>query len=360
MSNVIDFPAPLRQAAPSEAPAQGLAPLIAAFAEGRRDREDVFWLKENAELLSILNCTGARPGQGALAPYAPLMAEMAARLHLFPQYYRFLLSLCLDLEDLGLGPRRDPGLGERLCAWVAREGLPGAELSDLQRAEARCLLARRGAARPLGEDALGDRLRAFSGRPATFALPNRKAAYELTHIVFYLSDYGRRDPGLSPEALVSLDYAGLLAFLDQNLDLLAEVCTALRLAGRRPSPIWCRAVARGHGAIPVLSAPEAPLQDAYHLYLVTGWAQRVAGAPAFAPLAGGALRFAPPPQGRSALPPLSACLRDLGARRSADWGAMRGHVLSYLGAEGHALLYKAERSSPRFGEFFEGFARAAR
>ena len=66
----------------------------------------------------------------------------------FPQYYRFLLGLCLDLEDLGIGGQK----GSKLVQWVADQGLARAELSDLQRAEARRLCLRRGID-PVAEDA---------------------------------------------------------------------------------------------------------------------------------------------------------------------------------------------------------------
>ena len=61
--------------------------------------------------------------------------------------------------------------------------------------------------------ALEARLRAFAGRSQTFAMPNKKAAYELTHIIFYLSDYGRQIPELPDGTLKSLHFTGLLAFL---------------------------------------------------------------------------------------------------------------------------------------------------
>ena len=77
--------------------------------------------------------------------------------------------------------------------------------------------------------AVWSRLNRFINHKETFAVPNRKAAYELTHIVFYFSNYGRQDPKLDAEALVSLEYAGILAFLDRNVDLLAELlhCDAI-------------------------------------------------------------------------------------------------------------------------------------
>ncbi|MDF1726911.1 MAG: hypothetical protein P1U53_04080 [Sulfitobacter sp.] len=350
MSNILAF----RPAGPTPRPAAEV--LADSFASARRNARDVFWLKENAELLNILCVSGVQTPEAALAPYAAFYEGLEERLQLYPQYYRFLISICLDLEDLGFGA----DLGTTLCRWVARMGLADAELSDLQRAEARRLLARRDAAPGPQEGELAERLRAFISRPETFAMPNKKAAYELTHIVYYLAEYGARDPGLEAAALDSLEYAGLLAYLDQNMDLLAEVVTALRFAGRTPSPIWVEEVAAAHDLMSVGSDPAAPLMDGYHLYLVSGWAKAVAGKIAFAPIAAeGSLRFRPSTPAVSALRPLSMCLSDMGSARSADWSRMRGHVLSYLGPDGHQVLYRAELSSDRFEAFFEGFARAA-
>jgi hypothetical protein len=71
-----------------------------------------------------------------------------------------------------------------------------------------------------------------------------------------------------------------------------------------------------------------------------------------------ALRFLAPNVQRGALRSLSECLFDLGATRSADWTQMRGHVMPYLGPDGHHILYQAEQSTDQFDAFFEGFARA--
>lgn len=350
MTNVV----PLR---PADAPNETtrLPRLINAVATQRRHQGDVFWLKENAELLGALASLGVDIGPAGLVPLETFHAEVLQTLCDFPQYYRFILSICLDLEDLGL-----PELyGTELCERVARAGLVEAELSDLQRAEARRLMQRRGIGPQVDDGALGTRLRRFIGRTDTFALPNRKAAYELTHIVYYLSDYGRKDPSLAPEAMVSLEYTGLLAFLDQDMDLLAEVCAAQRFAGVQPSPLWEAAVATAHGEHLICADQGAPLHDDFHEWLVTGWAAKIAGRPALChPVPTGALRFHRDRVSGGALRPLAVCLRDMGGARSADWGRMRPHVLSYLGPDTHAVLVEAERSSPRFEDFFEGFARA--
>jgi len=236
MSNVIQLTLPVSR----QPKHQRLAGLIHCFAGERRFGEDVFWLKENAELLSILECSGQTPDAAALAPLEGFYTQAADRLAFFPHYYRFLLSITLDLEDMGL-----PGeIGAALVDWAADEGLAETELSDLQRAEARRLMQRRGRDPLAWDHGLNDRLRRFINRPETFAMPNKKAAYELAHIVFYLSEYGRRDPGLDAPALTSLNFAGTLAYLDQNADLLGEVCLALRYAGQQPPVLWEDLVAR--------------------------------------------------------------------------------------------------------------------
>ena len=350
MSNVIRLSFPTQRQS-----RQGrLATLIESFAGHRRADGDVFWLKENAELLNILECTAAEPAAGALAPHEGFYAGAEQKLGFFPQYYRFILSLCLDLEDLGLSGSK----GAALVQWAAREGLVQTEMSDLQRAEARRLMLRRGVD-PLPEDTgLEARLRAFIGRPGTFAMPNRKAAYELTHIVFYLSEYGRHDPALSAEALTSLEFAGILAYLDQNADLLAEICIALRYAGRVPSPVWEGWLACQTRDFVISSGPQVDVADDYHDFLVCNWAMAVAGRKPFSvrvPEGRVAFRRA---AGPGPLRHISESMFRLDDRRSDDWHAMRPHVEAGLSAEGHRILNAAQKSSDRFAEFFAGFARA--
>ncbi|MDK3016336.1 DUF6902 family protein [Pseudodonghicola flavimaris] len=352
MSNVIQLRGPARfQGAAAE------AALLSGFAGARRGDGDVFWLKENAELLNILESTGARPGAAALEPLGAFYATAEARLSFFPQYYRFILSICLDLEALGMAGDKAEGL----CAWAADQGLAAAELSDLQRAEARRLMQRRGID-PLPEDrGLEDRLRGFIARTETFAMPNRKAAYELTHIVFYLSEYGRRDPELASAAVASLDYAGILAFLDQDADLLAEICIALRFAGVIPSPIWEDWLARELAGFAVATVQEGPVADDYHCYLMCGWLDRLRGGSGVPqPLPGGRMAFwRGPRQAGAPLRQMSECMFRLAGERSGDWPAMRPHLHDALSRPAQDILAEAEASSPRFAEFFRGFARPA-
>ena len=351
MSNIITLNAPPRRQRLSER----TGALIDCFARQRRIMDDVFWLKENAELLNILECTGQAVSLDALGPHGEFYAALPDRITFFPQYYRFLLSIGLDLEDLGM-----PGdQMEGLCAWVAGQGLAEAELSDLQRAEARRLLARRGCATKAADAGLDDRLRAFINRPATFALPNKKAAYELTHIVFYLSEYGRRDPHLDANALISLEYAGILAHLDQNMDLLEEICVALRQAGQTPSPLWERAVRSNLAALNVMETDDVPLSDAYHEYLVSSWALAAMGHDD----SGDAVPrarcvFLREPASAGALRPLSAALLALTGARNGDWAAMQDSLYAMLDDSSAAVLHDTAEASAQFAAFFEGFARA--
>ncbi|KZX94980.1 hypothetical protein A3721_09315 [Sulfitobacter sp. HI0023] len=331
------------------------AALLRSFADHRQPRDDVYWLKENAELLGMLASTGGAIPAEALSPYAAFYDRAPAYLEFFPQYYRFILSICLDLEDLGMGG----GHGAALCAQAARNRSPLAELSDLQRGEAQRLLSRR--LDLDGDAALRQRLLEFAGARGGFAVPNRKAAYELTHIVFYLSDYGRRDPGLPPEAFANLDDLGLLALLDRDHDLLAEVCLALRHAGAVPDPFWEQEVDSAHGAMRCLPLHEPSGQDDYHPWLVTGWLLRQKGAPAFArSFAGGPLTVRAPQEPPGILRQISRCLYDQGNARGGDWHVMKRTLSPELTREGQDLLQRAEGSSPRFAEFFARFARIPR
>lgn len=333
------------------------AALLACFAEHRRFGDDVFWLKENAELLNILECTGARPSDAALTAYQSFYDTIEKRLQFFPQYYRFLLSICLDLEDLGLGGNK----AEALVAWTNAKGVAEAELSDLQRFEARRLMTRRGVD-PMAMDAgLDDRLRAFTRRARVFSMPNKKAAYELTHAVFYLSEYGRRDPDLDAETRRSLEYTGLLAFLEQNADLLAEVCVALTYAGFPVPDVWQDWLVRHSHRFAVEAGPDVSVQDDYHEFLVCNWFMAMAGQDMFAKrLSPERMSFRRNAAHTGPLRELSEAMYKMDDDRNGDWGKMRGVVFDQLSDDAQVVLSHAETSLDTFTDFFAGFARAGR
>ncbi len=350
MAKVVHLNAPSRH----QSDTARKAALLACFAQHRRFGDDVFWLKENAELLNILECTGGGPMPDALTVHEGFYAQAEKRLRFFPQYYRFLLSILLDLEDLGMTGTK----GEALVNWAADQDMARAELSDLQRGEARRLMLRRGRD-PLPDDTgLDDRLRQFTARAATFALPNKKAAYELTHIVFYLSEYGRQDPALPGETRQSLDFAGTLAFLDQDADLLAEICIAMRFAGMSPPGLWQDWLVRHAHRFTVETGASAPAQDDYHEYFVCNWWLALIGQTAFAKrFEHDRMAFLRPPTQPGVLREMSESMFRLDTARSPDWQAMRGIVIAGLSEDAHAILTQAEEASYCFDAFFSGFSR---
>jgi hypothetical protein len=351
MTNVIHLTPPSR-INPQEA---RLGALLSCFAEYRRHSDDVFWLKENAEVLNILECTTTKPGDTALEAYANFYQTVEKRLHFFPQYYRFFLSITLDLEDLGMSG----DAGERLVHWARTQDLPRAELSDLQRMEAVRLMARRDVA-PDGDDRqLEDRARYFMGRSDTFALPNKKAAYELTHLVFYLSEYGRCDPQLNADAKRSLHFAGILAFIEQNADLLSEICIAMHYAGDVPPVLWTDWLKRETALFSVTDGPSVSVQDDYHEFLVCNWHQSLVGDAAFAKgFVFDRMRFDRNVARATPMREMSEAMFSLDDARSGDWISMRLYMEDKLSPEAMQVLEQAETSSQHFEAFFHGFARA--
>lgn len=349
MSNVLRFSSHARA---TTAPGQ-LAPLLAAFARHRRRPGDAFWLKENAELLGILAACNRKLPDLALAVYEPLYDGIAAQLAFHPQYYRMLLSLTLSLEALGYPGGKSAGLAD----WIMAAGWPQTEVNDLQRAETRLLLARAGQRADMpGLDA---RLLGFISQSEAFAIPNPRAAYDLLHVVFYLSDYGRQPLDLPQPACDSLHLLGCLAHLDGNGDLLAEVCLALRFAGLPQPTLWRQHVEAEAAQFRIEALPCADSSDAYHNYLVNRWLIDANGGQGFSdsfPV--GPMQFSLPRNMISPLREWSQALLSLGATRSSDYAAMRAACLPRLSPQAVAQA-DAGAETPYFQRFFAAFARAS-
>ncbi|MDR7125361.1 hypothetical protein [Pseudotabrizicola sp. 4114] len=347
MTNVVSL---RRQGALAGDPA--IPALIDLFATRRRGSHDAFWLKENAELLQILAALGA----GSQADLDPLRLRAGALMHelrFFPQYYRMYLSLAVDLRDLGL--TETPV--EEMVAFVQAQDLPAIELSDTHRGEALLLLRRAGVAAV--DPALEARLARFAANSAAFCLPNRRAAYDLTHIVFHAADYGRKTIPRDPARRLSLIHAGIVAWLEGNLDLLAEVTLALRLSGEAVPASWAAEVAQGAGAVTFEPGSAAgPFDDDYHQYLVLNWALGLSGGCAFrGGVPGTARLIRQPRRNGAALHELSLALLEMGEARQPDWARMRWRLLPKLSEPARQRLACVE-SLPEFDGFFAGFSRA--
>ncbi|WP_132859718.1 DUF6902 family protein [Shimia isoporae] len=355
MSNVITLAAPKWRAAYLARTSSATERLANTFSNERRGINDVFWLKENAEFLNVVHTS--LPETSDVAPaYEAFYETVESRIEFFPQYYRFILSICLDFEDLsGVSEK-----GERLVDWARQKGLAEAELSDLQRLEALRLFARRRRVRQKRNAALLDRVRRFMALSAQFALPNKKIAYELTHAIFYLSDYGRVDPDLDRGARKSLEFLGLWAFVEQNADLLSEVCVAMRFARMRPPEIWRQWLRRHTDRFSVEPNSMGVAADDYHEFLMCQWARLIVeGAEGIdrLPPMGGATTFKRPKPMCAPLRELSETIYNMASARTANWRDMRPAIVSKVSDGAKDKLALAEASSPRFGEFFSHFAR---
>ena len=347
MGQILSFSAALQRRPKSIVPE-----LIESFSSFRKDRLDVLWMKENAELLNVLESTGCKITPAALDPLMPFYEGSLRHLNFFRQYYRFILSICLDLEDLGVPGAR----GEVMVDWIAKQDIAAGELSDLQRAEARRLLDRRGVALK-GVAGLDDRLRRFMRQSDAFAVPNRKAAYELTHVVFYLTEYGRQPLTLDPEERRSLLYAGLVAYLDQDADLLSEICIALTFCNEVPPPDWQDWLHQVTAGFSVASTQGRVLQDDYHPYLMCNWFQLQVGREAlFGADCQGSIVFEGP-RSPGALRGMSMALYTLLDQAPNDWARVRNPLLQALSVEDCDVLQQAEKSTALFEPFFHSFAR---
>ncbi|MFN3722829.1 MAG: DUF6902 family protein [Paracoccaceae bacterium] len=347
MTNVVTLRRPDPVACQTAMPA-----LIDLFANRRRGRHDAFWLKENAELLQILAALGA----GADVDLGPLRVRAAGlmdELRFFPQYYRMYLSLAVDLRDLGMvdAPVSD------MVAFVLAHDLPAIELSDTHRGEALLLLRRAG--ENATDPALEQRLARFVSNSAAFCLPNRRAAYDLTHIVFHAADYGRKPLARDPHRRLSLIHAGIVAWLEGNLDLLAEVTLALCLSGEMVPDVWSTAVEQAADRVDFEPGQAAgPFDDGYHQYLVLNWALGVSGKAAFrGAVPTDARIIRQPPRHGAALHELSMVLLDMGNARQSDWARMRWRLWSKLSEPARQCVAAVE-SLPEFAGFFAGFSRA--
>ena len=318
------------------------------------------YLKENAELLNIVECTGVPGGRGLGRHYRAFHAEAPAFLSFFPQYYRFILSIVTDAERLGLRH----GTGAALAALVARDGLAEGEISDLQRMEARRLCARHGVTVLAGDGGLDDRAIAFMSRPAAFAVPNRKAAYDLTHFVFYFSEYGRRRPDLPDDVARSLTNVGLIAMMEEDIDLLSEVCIALRYLGRTPPAAWEGYIAADLADFELFTEDDddhGALHDDYHPFLVANWHQAVAGGRPFVHAARpGRLVFRRRPENRCTLMEISEILLHLSRDNRLTIGALFDRLHSGLSPRSRKVFEAVGRSSPQFEEFLYGFCHRTR
>ncbi|MQY41209.1 hypothetical protein GG681_01010 [Epibacterium sp. SM1969] len=189
-------------------------------------------------------------------------------------------------------------------------------------------------------------------------MPNIKIAYELTHIVFYLSEYGRKDPQVPAAALHSLKYAGLVAYLDQNMDLLAEICIALRFSGETPPKVWEESLDASLRGYQFLPNSFDGAQDDYHAYFVGSWWAMVSGTGGMATTMPGPGTTISASAQNGVLKPLSVLLYENAQLACRPWSMVRQQVLGQFWPQERQLMQEAESSVEDFASFYQLFARA--
>lgn len=331
--------------------------LVRCAVSCRRTAEDVHWLKENAELLRILICTNTPVSDQARSLYESFYRNAPSRMRFFPQYYRLILSLVRDLASVGYPEH----IKIELQGFVRQRGFARGELSDLQRLEALYLLDESADAVERDID-LVRRVRSFAENAAFFAVPNRKAAFELTHLVFYLGGYGEHKPDWFTRLTPSLHNAGLIALLDRDIDLLAEVIVALSYCGEEPPLYWQQTVESAGRRIECVPVASARLdQDVYHEVLTAGWAGAECGGVFRSPeMSEGDALFVrtAPTRSNSPLRELSIALWREGDSRSGNWIDFMQRGVMQLSDASRSALHAAHCSSEAFPAFFSHFARS--
>jgi hypothetical protein len=131
---------------------------------------------------------------------------------------------------------------------------------------------------------------------------------------------------------------GIIPYLEQNADLLAENCIALRFAGQRPSPNWEDWIVKTLSDFQVIKQPASATSDAFHEYLVSVlMALRAKCDGMVLSVLGRRLKFTrgdvPGP-----LPNISKILLDMYAERSPYWEVMCPIVDQVIDEEGYGIL----------------------
>ena len=258
---------------------------IQAFAQKRNKDLNFSFLKENGELLMIAQSSGLQVEPRSLELYREFYDNILTLCDLYPAFFRFFLAIILDLEALGL----EGNMGEALSDYVIKHNLYEHDTSDTRRWEIINLLARTNRIPNYKFDtreALENRARGFFQNPDRFIKFNRPLCYDLTHIIFFWTDYGRNKVEATPELVKSLMNIGLLAFLDDDFDLLSEVCLCYIFLGKPIPAIWQNACEEGLETIQIKYLTEKDIyagtaSDDYHIYFVINWLLQMSGKTGF-------------------------------------------------------------------------------
>jgi len=237
------------------------------------------FLKENGELLGIAANTGFLIEPRALELYQNFYDNALKLTEFYPQYYRFMLGMTLDLEKVGMRGQQAQNIARHVCD----EGLVLFDTSDTRRLETLTMLRQ---IRPLSDtqnDALRvvlDNVDQLISNPNWYTKFNKPLFYDLTHIIFFLTNNGNSELPLKNDIYPCLMFMGLLSLLDNDADLLGEICICLEYIGRDIPPYWDEFLQSHLNEIEVsysgtVSSALNTAVDEYHIYFVLNWYQAI-------------------------------------------------------------------------------------
>lgn len=259
--------------------------IVEAFALKRNPEFSFPFLKENGELLGIAVDAGFLVEPRGLELYRNFYDNALKLTQSYPQYYRFTLGMVVDLEKAGMRGQ----VSRDLANYVMEEELVLFDTSDTRRLEALTLLSHVDRLKPRYTEAykavLGN-IDQLISRPDWYTKFNKPLFYDLTHIIFFLTNNGSQDLPLENDVYPCLMNMGLLALLDNDADLLAEICICLQYINRPIPSYWDDFLQDNVGKIKtsysgtVASALNSSV-DEYHIYLVLNWYEAMQNRPSF-------------------------------------------------------------------------------
>lgn len=245
---------------------------VEAFAIKRNPKLSFPFLKENGELLSLAVNAGFLIEPRAIELYRDFYNAAFKLTYCYPQYYRFILGITLDLEEAGLSGEQSL----KIIDYTTEKNLLKFDSSDVRRLETLHMISTKrewcAYERQL-YDGIISRIEDFIAQPVQFTKFNKPLFYDLTHILFFLTDFGRKSCPLENDPLPCLMNVGLLALLDNDADLLSEVGLCLYYLGHKIPPYWDSYIKQSLSEMCIsydgtVASALNPSVDEYHLYLV--------------------------------------------------------------------------------------------
>jgi len=246
---------------------------VEAFAVKRNPSLSFPFLKENGELLAIAVNSGFLIDPRGLDLYMDFYSNAHKLTEVYPQYYRFTLGMISDLEIGGINGTQ----GQKIADYVTKENLFMFDTSDVRRLETLTMLGKMGPLSALQKQLYCDiveRVEIFVQNPSWYAKFNKPLFYDLTHIIFFLTDFGRTPISFAEQVHLCLMHIGVLALLDNDADLLSEVGMCLKYIGYDVPEYWDTFLTERADDILItfdgnVASALNPTVDEYHLYLVS-------------------------------------------------------------------------------------------